>query len=215
MKLTKKEMGIINATVFAAFVGNGTEEPFKGASRIVFEKGEAVVPPDAEGHAGVVLSGYVSVFGAAGALINRLSPKSIFGAAGILNEPSHEIKTVMRADGRCTVLFIPKALMLKMLEENFDFCMSYIKFLCSRVAFLNARIDSFTAPTARSRLEDYIKDLYEKKGERITVEGGLTGLSKNLDIGRASLYRALDALVREGIIEKSGRSLKILRPEKL
>jgi DNA-binding IclR family transcriptional regulator len=43
----------------------------------------------------------------------------------------------------------------------------------------------------------------------------MTALAHALDIGRASLYRAFDALEKDGAISRDGKSIKILVPELL
>lgn len=86
--------------------------------------------------------------------------------------------------------------------------MRYIEFLSGRVKYLSRKIDVFTAGSAKSRLAFYINEAAGGvEGAEIKVT--LASLALSLDIGRASLYRALDALVADGAIERVGRTIRV------
>ena len=61
----------------------------------------------------------------------------------------------------------------------------------------NDKIGSFTAPTAQARLALWLL----AHGPQPQVES-YTQLSRELNLGRASLYRALESLEGEGIIQR-------------
>ena len=86
--------------------------------------------------------------------------------------------------------------------------MSYIAFLSQRIRFLNRKIDSFTAPSAREALLRHLLEIHRDGAAEIT--GGYSQLARTLNIGRASLYRALDALEAEGCIRRDGKCITIL-----
>jgi CRP-like cAMP-binding protein len=91
------------------------------------------------------------------------------------------------------------------------FAVNYIKFLSDRVAFLNRRIDSFTAPDAEKSLARFIclNATSESEYQHEVGVKNYSEVAQRLNIGRASLYRAFEALEDEGLISKDGKTLKI------
>jgi CRP-like cAMP-binding protein len=84
--------------------------------------------------------------------------------------------------------------------------------LAGRVRFLNRKIQCFTAGSAERRLALW---LLSEEEEVITLPSSLTTLSDMLDIGRASLYRALDKLENSGLISREGRNIALLSPDEI
>ena len=99
------------------------------------------------------------------------------------------------------------------LGESPAFRENYIGFLGGRIRFLNRKIGYLTAGSAERRLALYLASL--GPGEvRLSIP--FSALSELLDIGRASLYRALDRLEADGqIVRHGGRSLTVVNPEAL
>ena len=87
-----------------------------------------------------------------------------------------------------------------------------LSFLAGRVCFLNRKIQCFTAGSAERRLALW---LLSEEEEVITLPSSLTTLSDMLDIGRASLYRALDKLEGDGLIRRNGREITLLSQENI
>ena len=96
-----------------------------------------------------------------------------------------------------------------MLVSYTELALNYIKFLSGRIEFLNLKIDAFTATDAAQKLSLY---LYNSTSEETK---NLTELAKRLNMGRASLYRAVEALEKEGIIEKNGKKITVKHRELL
>ena len=84
----------------------------------------------------------------------------------------------------------------------------YIAFLSEKIGFLNARLSTFTAESAEARLAGYI--LRAAAGRDAFVSAlPLSRLAELLGLGRASLYRAFDALCAAGAIEKKQKNITI------
>jgi hypothetical protein len=88
----------------------------------------------------------------------------------------------------------------------------YIIFLSDKICFLNRKIIAFTAKNADAALAGF---LLEGAGAEDTVSLNMTRVASTLDIGRTTLYRAMDALMRDGCIAYDGREIRILDREKL
>lgn len=179
-----------------------------GDGEIFFSSGADGLPVIISGCA-VILSGS----GEKAAVLRRLSAGDTFGAASVF-EPEGSHKTVVRADGECTAAFIPKALLVKLLENEPICSADYIKFLSGRISFLNRKISAFTAGCAEAKLAVYLTGL-PCDGGVCRIPHSISELSSVLGIGRASLYRAFEGFTSHGIISKDGRRIRILRPDAL
>lgn len=99
--------------------------------------------------------------------------------------------------------------MRQILLQNPVIAFNYIRFLSGRIQFLNRKIDSFTAPGAQQALLSYLRQ--QPGGKSVGLS--MVKLSEMLNIGRTSLYRAVEQLEQCGKI-KPGRAKTIqLMPE--
>ncbi len=157
----------------------------------------------------VLLSGSATVHNAEGdaACLRILSPASVFGVAALFAPSEQPISTVV-AKTPCEVCFLSATLIQAWLQGNSDFAMHYIQFLSDRIRFLNGRITAFTASCATDKLRNYLYDLCGG-AYPTTLPINAARLATMLGIGRASLYRAFDALERAGKIQKNAKSVTV------
>ncbi len=151
---------------------------------------------------GVVLEGSLSVLKGKELLLNTLGPGQCFGAAAIFC-PAEDYVTTVQAREPSAVVFLPDQWLVELFGAYPQASVAYIAFLSQRIRFLNRKIDSFTAPSARETLYRHL--LAAEVDGRVEVAGGYSQLARGLNMGRASLYRALDALEGEGVIRREGR----------
>lgn len=174
-----------------------------------FEAGEVIHSPRSpKRRLGVLLTGraVVNTNGATkNALLRFMNAGDLFGVANLFTDEPYV--SVIRADKKCRVLFLTEAAVHALLEREPAFLHRYISFLSGRVCYLNQKIAYLTAGSAERRLALYLS---AQKHAELTLQISLSALSELLDVGRASLYRALDRLVADGYIEKNGRSIRIL-----
>ena len=64
-----------------------------------------------------------------------------------------------------------------------------------------------TAGSAERRVALF---LFSFGKDTVELDASLSSLSDLLNIGRASLYRALDTLIADGYIQKEGRTIHLL-----
>lgn len=150
-------------------------------------------------------------------VLNTFFAGGVFGVAGLFHNAQHYVSEVA-AVKRSKVLFMPQQLLQQLFEENPRVALNYIAYLSNRICFLNDRIDNFTGGTAQGRLAAYLLNLSAERVERqpkVVLPCSLTQLSKMLDIGRASLYRAFDSLTEAGMIQKDGKTITLIQVDRL
>lgn len=162
---------------------------------------------------GVILKGNARVVKDNGIEISTLKEKDIFGCASLFASRDSYVNNIIAAKD-CRVVFIDKATVERIMKEDSDFSLSFIKYLSDRLYFLNTRIVSFTGGTAESRLARYLTcNFSENEGREIVLSA--SHLAFSLDVSRASLYRAFDKLAESGAIKKDGKTVTLVNMAKL
>ena len=144
--------------------------------------------------------------------LNRLTKCGSFGIISVLS-PSSEYPTVIKASTKGEILFINGEDMLHTIKKYPTVAMNVIRFLADRITFLNKKIDTFSGKKTLKKLASYLFNRYSEFGEAFTVSR--TALASEIGVGRASLYRDLDFLESEGIIQTQQKKIIIICPEGL
>lgn len=188
---------------------------------VLFEAGEKIFTRNSyQKCMGVVLSGELRAVKVAangsGVILNTFCRGGIFGVAGMFHQLSSYVSEIV-VKKQSRVLFLPQTLLHQLFIEEPKTAENYIVFLTERICYLNSCIDHFTGGSARGRISSYILSLCAQNRNPAAVElpCSMTRLADSLDIGRASLYRTFDALEKEKIICRNGKTLIILDAEKL
>lgn len=157
---------------------------------------------------GVLLKGRASILSADSekrVILRNVKAGEVFDAAALfLTDPPPLSKIVALTD--CTTLFLSAQSVRALMTRSPAFLDAYLAFLADRVQFLNRKIRCYTAGSAERRLALYLADNCDENGV-LTVS--LSALSHILDVGRASLYRALDKLEADGLITHDGRRITL------
>ncbi len=149
--------------------------------------------------------------------INTLDPGACFGAAALFNQ-SDRFATVLTASAACRVIFLPEALVLELMQSDFTVAENYIRYQSNRILFLNEKIASLSAGSAEKRLAHWLLEHAQQTQEGLvcpTSSISMSSLANSLNIGRASLYRALDALTNCGAIINQDKDILIQNPAQL
>ncbi|MCL2107071.1 MAG: Crp/Fnr family transcriptional regulator [Oscillospiraceae bacterium] len=118
-----------------------------------------------------------------------------------------EIEAVMPS----RILFLPREAIDRLLDACPEAAKRYIAYLSQRVYYLAGRLDAVTAGTAARRLECYLRAMAEPDGAgrcRCDIPS-FTALAKALNMGRATLYRALEELAEQGTIKREGKTIEL------
>lgn len=183
----------------------------------VFRSGE-IMEADFSPSVGILLSGRGVIYSSdkgRRTLLRFISPGSAVGVASLFAAEPPATRIEACGDGKSEMFFIDRETFEKLLEANSAFRINLIKFLADRVSFLNSKIDTVTAGSAERKLAIFIKNSPVNCAGVIELGMSMTALAHALDIGRASLYRAFDALEEAEIINRDRRSVTLISQNKL
>lgn len=132
----------------------------------------------------------------------------VFGAATLFGGSRYATRLI--AKGKCEILFFPQEAVEDIIAASPTAALNYITFLSEKVRYLNARIDFYTAGGTKDKLLGYFSRMADADGF-VPLNMSLSALAGQLDMGRASLYRAIDALEAEGLVEKRDGGFQIVK----
>ncbi len=172
----------------------------------------------------VVLAGKVAIYSAdvgRNTLLRVVTSGGTIGIAAVF--ASEKARGTMRtrpivcADKPATLFRISSSALHSAMDNDptGELRNALLAFLADRVAFLNGRIACMTGGTAERKLALYLKNAYDERGGAFSSEVPLKYLAEMLDVGRASLYRALDSLEDAGAIVRDGDRFLLADPQKL
>ena len=168
-----------------------------------FADGDVIFADGTPAALGVLVRGGAEIIraGAGGEVLLRT-----LGAATLFGRES--AGTQVRARGGACAVFLGRAAVEAVFAADPRTAIGYIAFLSEKIGFLNARLSTFTAESAEARLAGYLLRASDGR-DAFTPEMSLSRLADLLGLGRASLYRAFDALCAAGAIEKEQRKIYI------
>ena len=217
MTLTKKEIEkIFRSPIFAGVdVAYATALLEKhDCCAVDFDDGDTILSQNEASHkAGIFLLGEAvatTTVDSKNTLLRFFEAGDFFGIANLFT--SEDYVSSIRAKKKCRVFFFTEEAIRELLETDKTFLYNYLGFLSGRICYLNRKIRYLTAGSAERRLALYLSSFGR---ETIELDASLSSLSELLDIGRASLYRAFDTLIADGYIEKSGRTIHLLKPDEM
>ncbi len=168
---------------------------------------------------GLVLSGCILAQKQSGVhtlSLNRIITGSYFGAAAIFTNEADYV-TLIKASKDTRVVFFREELLISLFEKCPCAAENYIRFLTGRIRFLNRKIDHLGAGSTEKMLSIYLLQNAEYADSACVVKltSSYSALAEMLGIGRASLYRALEAFEAEGLIKREGKSIILCNIAKL
>lgn len=161
----------------------------------------------------VVLKGNVAVtkkLGDKTLLMRMFGAGNVSGVASLFSPQGVSVST-LTALKPSEILIIKQEAICELIHKNGSFAMSYISFLTSRIRFLNSRIKAYTVSGVEAKLALHLLMSDETEKNVIDMQISFSKLADMLDIGRASLYRAIDSLSAKGVISKDGKRIVILK----
>ena len=213
MKLTKSERGLLEAFfLLRKLPPPEMQRLLDGLEAEAFAKGETIYSARRFRRSlGILLEGRAVVRKEGGPILRELGCGDCFGAAALF-APGEEYVTTVEAQSACRIVFLSDRQLEDLFRRWPDLAMDYIAFLAGRVRFLNEKIDSFTRPSAEEALCLW---LWQHRGADKTVEvaEGYSRLARELNMGRASLYRCLSELEGQGLLTKEGSVIAIQDPD--
>ena len=144
-------------------------------------------------------------------LLQNLSQYDSFGILTLFS--NEDYPTVISAKCKTQILFIQKERFLECLKRHPEVSMNVMTFLADRIQFLNKKIATLSGTTVEEKVRQYILFQYNEFGERFSFNA--SRVADLLNIGRASLYRAIDSLQEEGLLELDDKIIYITHPDVL
>ena len=178
----------------------------KDAQTKPYRRGEIIYDPDRCPRAlGVLLSGRAEAVSAAQTktVLSAFAPGAVFGAAALFGMEGDYVSRI-RAVTDCSVCFLPEELLERTFLRYPRTAVNYIAFLSSRVRLLNGKIAVLSQSGAAGRLYRYLAENADEAG-RICGPIHMTRLAGSLNMGRTSLYRAMEQLkAKKLVVSKDG-----------
>jgi len=143
------------------------------------------------------------------AVLSAFGPGAVFGAAALFGMEQSYVSRI-RAVTDCTVQFLPEELLEGMFLRYPRTAVNYIAFLSSRVRMLNGKIAVLEQNNAEGRLYRYLTENCDENGHlpnRLTM----TRLAATLNMGRTSLYRAMESLEKKKLIVRKDGKMEVIR----
>lgn len=183
-----------------------------------YRRGDIIYSPESfEKEIGFVYSGECEVkrrkYDGSELVLNSLKSGESFGILAVLSNED-EFPTVISAKSTVEVFFIKKSKLMRLIRHYPTVAMNVINFLTKKISFLNKKVATFSSESTLEKLRNFLLQEYRKNG---ATEFSLNckKCSEAISAGRASVYRGIDALVKNGTIEYENKKIIILDLEGL
>lgn len=165
---------------------------------------------------GLIMEGSMDVYSIAldgrEILLSQLERGDCFGVVNLLTKT--ELPTVLRCRTDTTLVIIPKCQLFSAMEKNSELALRYAGFCNRKMQFLIRRIEFLTLQSGRKKLVQYLLEV-PGKGGRFGKNVSRDELASILGISRASLFRELSVLTKQGLIALRGSEICLLKPDEL
>jgi len=172
-----------------------------------------------KGNCAVILSGLAVILSVKGndrCILRFASCSDTVGLASLFT--TNEFNTSVEASGKepLRAYVLSTADITEIMDSQSGSILrdNMLSFLCDKAAFLSSRLNCVTQGSSETKLASYI--MYSARDKDMFDPGiSMVNLSKILNVGRTSLYRAMDSLCEKGLIEYNKTVFKIPDKEKL
>jgi CRP-like cAMP-binding protein len=145
-------------------------------------------------------------------LLRRIPSGGCYGAATLFSEGRHSPTEIVAASSGALLSITEDALRDCFIAHPTS-ALNYISFLSNRIVFLNERIQDFSAGSAEAKIAKLLLSYADDGG--IAEIPNLRAAADSMNLGRASLYRVLSCFTERKWIQKDGKTISILQPDKL
>ncbi len=182
---------------------------------IKFKKNEIIYSAENFKNAlGYILKGkaYAVTDNTDGVIMQKFCGGSVFGVASLFGGEDRYVSEII-AESDMEVLFLSEEVLREIFKKYPQASINYIAFLSDRIRFLNKRLSVISCTSSENTLLKYLNNLKDQNNT-VKIPVSMTTLSKTLGLGRATLYRSLDALERKGKIKRENNIIKVIENEK-
>ena len=173
-------------------------------------RGETIYAPgEAQKSIIIIASGCAAVYSAdesKNMCLRYLRAGSVCGVANFFNREEFVSRIV--SSEKTIVIKIGEETIKNLLEQDKDFMYAYLSFMSDRICYLNRKIVILSAGSAERCLSQFLID---EADENLRVYPfSAKHVASMLNLGRASLYRALERLCEEKLIVHNQKEIIIL-----
>ena len=177
-----------------------------------FEANENIYTPnDFKNKVGFVISGECSVekekSDGTSIPLNKLTKGDPFGILAVFSK-SERFPTLIKAKKRSRIMFISKDTVISLIKEYPEISLAIISFMSDRIEFLNKKVATFSADSVEEKFIFYILGEHKLSGMQ-SFPLNLSKTAKTLNAGRASIYRAIEALEKLSLIKFENKKIYI------
>ncbi len=173
-------------------------------------------------HVMCLILGKVKVYkdgiGGRNQIIRVIKPNEFFAYRAYF--AGEDYKTAAMALEASTVASFPIEILIKLMAQNFNVSLFFIKYLCVEIGKSDERTVSLTQKHIRGRLAEaliFLLDSYgwEEDGQTLSIYLSREDIANLSNMTTSNAIRTLSAFSNEGIIALDGRKIKIIDEEKL
>ena len=177
-----------------------------------FEAEEKIYSPnDFKSKVGFVMNGECSVekekADGTSIPLNRLSVGEPFGILAVFSK-NERFPTVVKSIKRSKIVFLSKETVISLAKDYPEISLAIISFMSDRIEFLNKKIATFSADSVEEKFAFYIIN-EARRSDTLSFPLNLSKTAKILNAGRASVYRAIDALQKLSLIKFENKKIYI------
>lgn len=145
-------------------------------------------------------------------VLNILGENDSFGILSIFSE--EKFPTQIYASVNCKILFFSREKIIHFVNNYSQISINLIKFLTSRVNFLNNKIATFSSDSVDEKLAAFL--LYEvSRFKCCEFPFNVKKTAEEISVGRASVYRSISLFESNKIIKFNNKKIFILDLEGL
>lgn len=142
-------------------------------------------------------------------LMSILKKGDIFGMATLFYEEENYL-TQITALEKVTMAVFSKENVKKIFSLYPAVSENYITILSEKIHFLNKKISTYTKSETIQKVASFILQYVNEDKTMSDLPYSITSIADALNVGRASVYRAFDALENDLIIKREGKKINIL-----
>lgn len=131
-------------------------------------------------------------------------------APGFLFLDEGRLPVSLRARTAVRILLIPREPLFKYLHSNPVFLSNFLGLLSKRIEYLTERVSFHSCRTIREKLLLYLETLRTENSNSVTLPVSIEELARYFGVARPSLSQVISDLQKEGMIGKTGRTIRFL-----
>ena len=182
-----------------------------------YQRGELVFSPEKfEKKIGFILDGECEIIHTSRdesrVVLNVLKKGDSFGILAVFRDESFPTEVYVKR--KTKILFLESNELLALIDRSSRVSLNIIRFLAKRVGFLNNKIETVTKGGVEKKLSSYLI----QKSNALTsdeFEINMKKCAESIGAGRASVYRAMDALITRRYLSLENKKIKILDKQKM